>query len=142
MKNNTNNKTLKDEIIGALDGHFQSFKVELKDELIVEVDKRFQSVDEHFQDIDGRFESIDKRLDKMDSRFEGMDKRFESLEKTVDEGFRGQGVLMEEIQDDIETLVEGQEILHARVDRVQGAISRVEAKVEDIDARLIGVEIA
>lgn len=116
-----NINTLKNEIVDALDGRldkkFQSFKVELKDEM-------------------------DKRFEAMDGRFEAMDGRLEALEQTVDKSFRGQGVLMEEIQDDVNVLIEGQEVLHERIDNLQTTASDIESKIEQLDMRLINVEIA
>jgi predicted nucleic acid-binding Zn-ribbon protein len=77
-----------------------------------------------------------------DQIIEAMNKRFESLEKKMDDGFQNQGLLLESIQNDIETLVDGQDMLHARIDRVQNTVFNIDEKVERLDARLTGVEIA
>jgi hypothetical protein len=114
-----NNKKLVGEIVEAIK---------------VELEPRFGEIGKKFETIDRRFEAIDQRFDAMDQRFDGMDKK-------MDEGFRQQGVLLEAMQDDINTLVDGQEILHGRIDRVQGTASRIESKVEDIDVRLTAVEV-
>lgn len=106
-------KTLKDEIVEAMKAEFG-----------------------------GRFDAIDERFKVIDTRFDAMDRRFDSMDERMDEGFRHQGVLIEAMQDDIDTLVEGQEVLHQRIDRVQSSVLRLEAKVEKIDTRLTSVEIA
>ena len=106
--------TLKDQIVDALNGRFDSFegkvmtvmdgqlrtfKVELKEEIVGEI------------------------------RIE-MDKKF-----------RAQGLLLEDMRDDIDTLVDGQEILHERIDRLQSTVSSIDEKVERLDVRLRSVEI-
>ena len=50
--------------------------------------------------------------------------------------FRGQGVLLEKMQGDIDTLVEGQEILAMRVDRLDGRMERVEDQLDRIDVKI------
>jgi len=106
------------------------------------VDQRLDGMDQRFDNIDKRFDAIDERFEGVDKRFEGIDKHFETLESKMDEGFRHQGVLLEAMQDDIDILVDGQEMLHERIDRLQGTVSEIGAKVESIDMRLLNVEVA
>lgn len=86
----------------------------------------------------GRFDNIDKKFDAIDKRSDSL--KSELTEK-MDEGFRHQGVLMEVMQDDIDTLVDGQEALHERIDGLQTTVSSIESKVEQLDMRLINVEV-
>ena len=80
----------------------------LKDEIVEAIDER----------LDARFEVFEKKIER---KFQAIDERFNTLETKMDDGFRHQGVLIEKMQDDIDTLVDGQEMLHERIDRVLGA---------------------
>lgn len=82
MVNMIENELTLNAIIAAMDEHLRSFKVEIKNEIMAEVDKRF-----------------------------------DLLERKISEGFRQQGILMEAMQGDIDTLVDGQEIIQERIDR-------------------------
>jgi hypothetical protein len=55
---------------------------------------------------------------EFNEHFKAIDRRFNNMEAKMDDGFREQGVLMHVMQDDIETLIEGQEVLHQRIDRL------------------------
>ena len=50
-------------------------------------------------------------------------------------------VLIEAVDDKIVILAEGQEALHEKTDHIRSTASSVEEKVDQIDARLICVEI-
>jgi predicted RNase H-like nuclease (RuvC/YqgF family) len=92
----------------------------LKDEIVAAIDKRMNE----------RFESFAVK----------MDQRFESFTADVDRRFDLQGVLLEDMNDKIELLAEGQDVLHGRIDRLQGDVSKIEARVERIDSTLMSFE--
>ena len=58
---------------------------ELIQQLIQQMDKRFEQVDLRFEMIERRFEQVDKRFEEfqrqMDRRFEQVDKRFEQMDQ-------------------------------------------------------------
>ena len=120
------------------DGMEQSFDV-MQGRFDV-MERRFGTMEGHFDAMEKRFDGVDERFEGVDRQFEKIDKRFEGLETKMDEGFRHQGVLLEVMQGDINTLVDGHEVLHERIDRLQGTVSGIEVKVDDIDMRLTGVE--
>ena len=51
------------------------------------------------------------------------------------------GVLLETVDEKIIKLAEGQEALHEKTDDLRGVVSKVEEKIEQIDGRLICVEV-
>jgi hypothetical protein len=60
----------------------------------------------------------------------------------VDDKVRHDGVLIEDIDDKIINLAEGQEASHEKLDHLRGAVSNLDVKVDQIDNRLIFVEIS
>ena len=60
----------------------------------------------------------------------------EEIIAAMDEGFRHHGVLLEEMRDNINILIDGQEILHGRVDRLDGRMNRIEAKVDRLEVEV------
>jgi predicted nuclease with TOPRIM domain len=54
---------------------------------------------------------------------------------------RRNSVLLEAVNDKIVILAEGQEVLHEKVDRLEGRFSNLEEKFDHLDARLISVEV-
>ena len=54
---------------------------DLIQQLIQQMDKRFEQVDKRFEQIDKRFEQMQSQMDK---RFEQVDKRFEELTRRMD----------------------------------------------------------
>ena len=57
---------------------------ELTQQLIQQMDKRFEQVDLRFEMIERRFEQVDKRFEQVDKRFEQMDQRFVELQRRMD----------------------------------------------------------
>ena len=59
------------------------------EDLIHQMDKRFEQVDKRFEQVDKRFEQVDKRFEdliaNMNSRFEQVDKRFEQVDKRFED---------------------------------------------------------
>jgi len=51
----------------------------VKQEIVSDIDKRFEQVDKRFEQVDKRFEQVDKRFEQVDRRFEQMDRRFDEL---------------------------------------------------------------
>jgi hypothetical protein len=51
------------------------------------------------------------------------------------------GIVLEEISGQLKTVLEGQGVSDKRIDRLHGAVSRLEVGVEKLDTRLISVEI-
>ncbi len=60
---------------------FQNEKIEM---MMVQSDKRFESMDKRFESMDKRFESMDKRFTDMQLY---MDKRFEASQKNMSQSF-------------------------------------------------------
>ena len=89
-----NKKTLKDEIIEAIDGRFEAFE----------------------RKMDGRFDSFERQ-------FEGkIDIKLESFKRGIVEEFnkrmRYQGVLLERIEDKVDMFGDRVEMLEEKVDRL------------------------
>ena len=61
------------------------------DKRFEQVDKRFEQIEKRFEQVDKRFEQIDKRFEElqrqMDKRFEQVDKRFEQMQSQMDKRF-------------------------------------------------------
>ena len=50
---------------------------ELTQQLIQQMDKRFEQVDKRFEQVDKRFEQVDKRFEQMDQRFVELQRRMD-----------------------------------------------------------------
>jgi methyl-accepting chemotaxis protein len=57
----------------------------ITENLIHQVDRRFEQVDKRFEQVDKRFEQVDKRFEQVDKRFEQVDKRFEQINKRFEQ---------------------------------------------------------
>ena len=73
------NDTIKGAILSALSGIVATH--EDIQELITQMDKRFEAQDRHFEAIDRRFEAQDRRFEAIDRRFEAIDRHFEIIEQ-------------------------------------------------------------
>ncbi len=73
------NDTIKGAILSALSGIVATH--EDIQELITQMDKRFEAQDRHFEAIDKRFEAQDRRFEAIDKRFEAIDRHFEIIEQ-------------------------------------------------------------
>ena len=61
------------------------------EDMLAEMNRRFEAVDRRFEAVDKRFEAVDKRFEdmlaEMNRRFEAVDKRFEALIAEMHQGF-------------------------------------------------------
>jgi DNA anti-recombination protein RmuC len=75
-----------------------------------QVDKRFEQVDKRFEQVNKRFEQMDKRFEEsradMNARFEQMDKRFEELRADMNARFEQVDKRFEEMRTDMNTRFE------------------------------------
>ncbi len=66
---------------------------------------------------------------------------FNEFKKEIKEEFRiHTGILIEEFQKRINFVIDGQEVLTQRVDKIDSRLTKVETKVDKIDSRLTKVE--
>jgi hypothetical protein len=105
MINMEQETNVKDEIVGTLAFVFRS----IKDDIIKEIDIRFGVAREE------------------------ADVRFHAITEGINERFQEQGILLEKMQDDIGTLVDGQEILHENVDRLDQRVVAVETRLHCVE---------
>jgi hypothetical protein len=94
-------KNLKDGIIAAVVEQLSIFK----DEIIKSVDERFQA---------------------RDIRLDSLDKKFDEQTILIETRFRHQGVILEDIQDNVKALAEGQVILFSKVDNLEECVTVLE----------------
>ncbi len=118
-------KNLKEEIVAAVEGSLESLRGEFG---------AFKA------EITGSIQSLEAKLEaKMDTGFHAVDAGFHAVDarfQGVDSQMRGQGVLLEKMQGDIDILVEGQEVLNGQVDRLDGRMGCVEEKLDRMDVKL------
>jgi len=108
-------KNLKDGIVAAVVEQLSIFK----EDIIKAVDGRFRSFkDEIIGSVDERFRERDMRLDSLD-------RRFDEQNAFIETRFRHQGVILEDIQDNVKALAEGQGILFSKIDRLERLEERV-----------------
>jgi uncharacterized protein (DUF3084 family) len=80
-----------DDLIHQMDRRFEQVdkRFELVERRFEQVDKRFEQIDKRFEDLihqmDKRFEQVDRRFEQVDRRFEQVDKRFEQVDKRFDQ---------------------------------------------------------
>ena len=64
---------------------------EILQQMLHQMDKRFEQVDKRFEQVDKRFEELqrqmDKRFEQIEKRFEQVDKRFEQMQSQMDKRF-------------------------------------------------------
>jgi hypothetical protein len=91
-------KNLKDGIVAAVVEQLLAFKGEI-----------IQGVDTKLQSFKGE-----------------VDKQLLSFKEHVDTRFRHQGVILEDIQDNVKIIAEGQDFLHSKVDRLEDRVTVLE----------------
>jgi chromosome segregation ATPase len=73
--------------VGLLKSQFEDEKEKNEkrfEQLISQMNNRFEQVDKRFEQVDKRFEQVDKRFEQVDKRFEQVDRRFEQIEQRID----------------------------------------------------------
>ena len=72
-----------EDLIHQMDKRFEAM-----DKRFEAMEKRFEAIDKRFEDLihymDKRFEAVDRRFEDMNKRFEDMNKRFEDMNKRFD----------------------------------------------------------
>ncbi len=94
--------------------------------------------------VDGRVGILDGKVGVLGIKVSSLGGAVGTLGGTVKElkdGVERNSVLLKAVHDNILKLVEGQEGLREKTDRMQNTLSAVEEKTEQIDARLLCVEI-
>lgn len=111
------------------------FRDEMR-EILLGMDKRFDSMDKRMDSMDTRFDAIDKRLDSVDNRLNSIDKRLDSMEKEN----------IENTQAICDLICENDKKYCERFDRIEKRLDNVESIcqerwiVPDIVNRLDAVE--
>ncbi len=103
------------------------------EDLIKQMNERFEAVDKRFEAIDKRFEDLIKqmneRFEAVDKRFEAVDKRFETLIKQMNERF-------EAVDKRFETLIKQMNERFEAVDkRFETLIKQMNERFEAVDKR-------
>jgi hypothetical protein len=125
-------KNLKEEIVAAVEGSLESLRGEFW-AFNAEITGGIQSLEAKLEaKMDTGFHAVDAGFHAVDAGFRAVDARFQG----VDSQMRGQGVLLEKMQGDIDILVEGQEVLNGQVDRLDGRMGCVEEKLDRMDVKL------
>ena len=79
-----------EDLIHQMDKRFEAMekRFEAMDKRFEDMNKRFEAIDKRFEDLihymDKRFEAVDRRFEDMNRRFEDMNKRFEDMNTRFD----------------------------------------------------------
>jgi archaellum component FlaC len=87
-------------------------------ELVDFLGRKFDRIDQRFDQVDQRFEQVDQRFERVDQRFERVDQRFENVEGEI----RGVRVLVEKNASDIRKVAEGVQVANDRLERFQAEV--------------------
>lgn len=85
-----------------------------------EVRAGFAEVRQKFADVQQEFVAVHRHLDSLDERVQAVDERVQALDgrvQAVDERGRRDGVLLEDLRDDVHQLAEAHVLLDQRVER-------------------------
>lgn len=89
-------------------------KNNLKDEIVSAVVEHLVSFEER---INEKFEKIDEKFGKVDEKF-----------LSIDGQLRKQGVILEDVQGKVQLLVEGQDAIHERIDKLEVRVTALEER--------------
>jgi chromosome segregation ATPase len=76
--------------VGLLKSQFEDEKEKNEkrfEQLISQMNNRFEQIDRRFEQVDKRFEQIDRRFDQVDRRFEQIEQRIDRMESRMDRRF-------------------------------------------------------
>jgi hypothetical protein len=76
--------------VGLLKSQFEDEKEKNEkrfEQLISQMNNRFEQIDRRLEQVDKRFEQIDRRFDQVDRRFEQIEQRIDRLESRMDRRF-------------------------------------------------------
>jgi hypothetical protein len=132
-----------DEKLSAMDAKLDVKLGDVEARLDAKLDKKLGDVEARLDvKLDEKLSDVEARLDvKLDEKLSAMDAKIDSVHKELSDAILKVNLIVElDIEKRFNAVVEGQNLLRDKVERIDRTVGRMEQHVSDIDERVSRID--